>query len=145
MITFGLAMLGAVLGVINTWRTINRDRLKLRVRFIRGISVHAPTMPSSVFGVEVTNLSSFPVTISEVGLHIEGTKSRAAFIPHIISDGGKTLPRRLETREQITVYIPTTALRLELRYKDVYATTACGATTRKRQRSLKLLRNSKPN
>lgn len=136
MVTFGLALVGAVLGVINTWRNVNRDRLKVRVRFIHGFSINAPTMPARVYGVEVTNLSTFPVTVSEVGLHIVGTKDRAAFIPHIMPDGGDPLPRRLEAREQVTVYIPTTSLCTELQYKNVYAITACGATIRKRQRGL---------
>ena len=135
MVTFGLALLGAVLGVINTWRTLNRDRVKLRVRFIHGFAINAPHLPDRVFGVEVTNLSAFPLTVAEVGLHIQGSSDRAAFIPHITADN-KPLPRKLDSREQVTVYIRQDALRRELSYKNVYATTACGVTVRARQKGL---------
>lgn len=30
-ITLGIALLGAVLGILNTWRSFDRDRVKLRV------------------------------------------------------------------------------------------------------------------
>lgn len=133
LVTFGLALLGAVLGVINTWRTINRDRIKLRVRFVHGMTINAPNFPDKLFGVEVTNLSSFPLTIAEVGMHIQGCADRAVFFPHITLDN-KDLPRKLESRDQCTIYIPQDSLRRDVGYTNVYATTVCGVTIRKKQK-----------
>jgi hypothetical protein len=31
LVTFALAVLGSVLGVLNTWRNMSKDRLKLRL------------------------------------------------------------------------------------------------------------------
>lgn len=135
MVTFGLALLGAVLGVINTWRAVNRDRMKLRVRFVHGFSINAPHMPDKMIGVEVTNLSTFPVTIQETGLHIVASKHRAVLIPPTLLDGGDW-PRRLESREQVTTYFDSAGLPRDVEYSNVFATTACGVTVRKRQSNL---------
>lgn len=126
VVTFGLALLGSVLGVLNTWRNFNRDRIKLRVRFVYGYAMGAPSqMPKRGWGVEVTNLSTFPVTIQEVGLHIVGRQDRMAFITPVTIDGG-ILPRRLESREQVTAYVDARPEEPRIVYRDVYAKTACG-------------------
>jgi hypothetical protein len=62
MVTLGLAGLGAVLGVMNTWQAMSRERLRLRVRPMQIVSGGGLS-----FGIEVVNLSSFPVTVEEVG------------------------------------------------------------------------------
>ncbi len=67
-LTVGAAALGAVLGVLNMWRDIRQDRVKLRVSF-------RPVQSSerSIGGVvTVTNLSSFPVAIDEVYAVVRG-------------------------------------------------------------------------
>lgn len=139
LVTFGLALLGSVLGVINTWRTISRDRINLRVRFVHGFTINAPHLPNKLFGVEVTNLSSFPLTINEVGLFVHGSTDRLAFIPNITLDN-KPLPRKLESREQAVIYVPAENLRREFSYKSVYATTACGITKKVQQKTLRNLK-----
>src|SRR3546814_11210717 len=63
-LTLGIAALGAFLGVMNTWQAINRDRVRLRVR---PLSVMAIATGDQGYGIEVVNLSSFPVTVEEVG------------------------------------------------------------------------------
>lgn len=114
------------------WCFIKRDRIALKARFIRSF-VSVPNKPTRVYGVEVTNYSRFPVTIIEVGLNVHGTIESVAFAPHITLDD-LPLPRRLESREKVTVYIPAEQLQLNVAYKDVYATTACGVTIRNRQK-----------
>jgi hypothetical protein len=101
-ITLALAVLGAVLGIINTWHGVSRSRVKLKV-----VPAHAipfgEVEESINFSIEVTNLSEFAVTIREVGLFHKGTKKRSAMVKPIILDNGNW-PRRLEPRTSITVY-----------------------------------------
>src|SRR5690242_10105705 len=86
-ISVSLGVLGSVLGVSNFIRSIRDDRVRLRVipvlAWARGEStmfLHASPRTREVIsefgmptlGVEIINLSKFPVTITEVGL-CEGT------------------------------------------------------------------------
>lgn len=122
-LTTGAASVGAVLGIMNTWNAISQKRLKLRVT-----PCHALTVPHGEWGfsIEVLNLSTFPVTIIEVGLTtdslIANKGDRLPIMNPIIVDN-KPWPRRLEPRESVSLYaeIP--------RYKNMgqaYARTACG-------------------
>lgn len=132
LITFGLALLGAVLGLLNTWRALNRERVKLRVRFVHAYPANAAQLGGKMYGIEITNLSAFAVTILEAGLNILGSADRCPFIPHVTPDN-KPLPRKLDSREQCTLYISQDALRDDVSFRDVYATTACGITKRTKQ------------
>ena len=63
-LVFGVT--GAVLGILNTWRAFDRDRVRLRVSpiwFFRNDGVQTV----HTLGVDVTNLSFFPVTVTSVG------------------------------------------------------------------------------
>lgn len=95
-VTLGIALVGAVLGILNTWRNLDRDRPKLRVRPFHVIPVGGyGEMHSDInFGIEVVNLSSFPLTVSEVGFRHKGLTSRSAAIQPLTLDG-KPMPRRL--------------------------------------------------
>lgn len=126
-ITFGLALLGAVLGVINTWRAINRDKLKLRVRAVWAYSTNVPNAPEKMIGIEVINRSEFAVTIIEVGMMIACSSDRAAIIAPILADNGPW-PRRLEPREQITAYGDANSFDPKLDHTFPFARTACGET-----------------
>lgn len=64
-ITLGVAMLGAGLGIMNTWQALNANRVKLRVKPAFAIGI---PQGQSMFSIEVVNLSNFPITVSEVGL-----------------------------------------------------------------------------
>lgn len=68
-ITFAIALLGAVLGLLNTWIAIDQRRVRLRVS-----PAYALTPNVIGFSIAVTNLSAFPLTISEVGLALPGRK-----------------------------------------------------------------------
>jgi hypothetical protein len=85
--TTSIAVVGAVLGIINTWHGLDKSRMKLKV-------VPAHAIP---FGgmderlrlcIEITNLSSFAVKINDAGVLFHGTDKRAAIVNPLFSDGG---------------------------------------------------------
>ena len=102
-ITMAIAVLGAVLGIINTWTTVNSTRVKMRVRPLRVF-----TERGSMIAIEVTNLSNFALTINDVGFLFsrpwKSTPERLCLKSPIFFDNGQW-PRKLEPREQVTAYI----------------------------------------
>lgn len=126
-VTLAIAFLGAALGVINTWTALDKNRLKLRVVPQHAIPVGGA--PSHVnFCISVTNMSSFAVTVDDVGVFYRGTEERASFISPILADGGPW-PRRLEPRTSVTVYGERPRPHQGRKIRTAYARTACGATT----------------
>jgi hypothetical protein len=134
-LTLGLAAVGAVLGVINTWHQINQGRVKLRViprSAVRaGNGAFATSMnrhlsDGSTPCIEVVNLSSFPVTVTEVGYTIPGDAHRVACPNPVVIDS-KPWPRRLEPRESVTAYIDLNRVK-DTRIGKAYAHTDCGVT-----------------
>ena len=68
MFTISCAVLGAVLGVINTWHGLNQRRVKLKVvPMVAYPIVYGRKFDQEMGCVDVTNLSTFPVTLREVG------------------------------------------------------------------------------
>lgn len=123
-LTFCFAAVGAVLGIINTVYNLSQSRLKLKVSPSHLIF---PGSASLMHGIEVTNLSTFAVTIREVGMTIRWChplKKRCPVIQPMVLDGG-SWPRRLEPRESITLGFDPTGLGES--FGRVYAWTACGA------------------
>lgn len=125
ILTLVIATIGAVLGVLNTWRTFSNDRVRLRV------------MDSMAYGldgqlavlIEVRNLSTFPVTVSRVGFHLHGSRNHIQIRDPMLMNGGK-LPERLEPRTSLTVLVPVRTLEPDqlLAIKVAYIGTACGLT-----------------
>jgi hypothetical protein len=118
--TFGL--LGAVLGIINTWRAFVRDQVRIKV-----IPTYAFDERNEYIGIEITNLSAFPVTITGFGFLLEGREKN--HIPVLNSDCWNcTIPARMETRTSINAFIPMAfCSRPEFALvKEAYAKTACG-------------------
>jgi hypothetical protein len=113
--------LGAVLGFINTWRAISRDRVRLRIRPTWMIYPHG----EPCLGIEVTNVGYIAATVSEVGITVSGGM-KFVILPEIPL--GSSLPQRMEPRTSITVVArPGTENAPPL--KDglrAYARTACG-------------------
>lgn len=101
VVTLSVAILGAVLGIVNTWQNLDRSRLKLKVIPKRAIPVGAVDRRLT-FCVEVINLGSFPVTLCDVGVFYTGTKARGCITSPMLVDGGGW-PRRLEPRSSVTV------------------------------------------
>jgi len=113
--------LGAVLGVINTWHAITHDKLHVRVNPVS--CIRPDTREEIGFGIEVTNLSRVPVTISMVGFD---TIDKGLFLtwPDIT---GCQLPQRMEPRTSFTAFLPIrTAHNGWSRIVCAFAETACG-------------------
>ena len=124
LVTLAIAMVGAVLGVMNTWRTFANDRVRVRVK------------PTTIFvpqrgwclGIEVVNLSTFAITVSTVGVTMRGTSRHLQIFAPALSSGD-TLPKRLEPRTGFTAFagFGTTEEEPGFRIADeVYVSTACG-------------------
>lgn len=125
-ITLAIAVLGAVLGVINTWHALDKTRVKLRVRPMEAIPVGGAD-PNLTFCIEITNLSSFAVTVHDVGVFYKGTTSRGSYTHPVLIDG-KGWPRRLEPRSSVTVYGLPPNTRPGRPLDTAYARTECGVT-----------------
>lgn len=125
-VTLSIAVLGAVLGIINTWHGLDKSRVKLKVRPAHAIPVGAAD-PNLTFCIEVTNLSAFPVTVCDVGVFYRGTNRRGSFVRPVLIDSGPW-PRRLEPRSSVTIYGQRPDSNPEQRIKTAYAKTECGYT-----------------
>lgn len=128
-VTLGIAVLGATLGLINTWRSIERDRIKLMVMPKKAIPVGGAELvhPNINFCIEVINLSIIPLIISEVGFLYKGSDRRGVIIQPLSSDGS-SIPRKLEAREAITFYIEVPQPKANRPFRAAYAKTSCGRT-----------------
>lgn len=125
-ITFSIAVLGAVLGVINTWIGLDKSRVKLRVAPAHAIPVGSAD-PRLRFSLTITNLSAFAVTIDEAGVLYRRSNKRGSLTQPVFADGG-TWPKRLEPRSSITLYSQQPGSDDGRRIKSAYARTACGVT-----------------
>jgi hypothetical protein len=136
-ITLAIALLGATLGLINTWNSISDRRVRIRVR---PLWTHAAN--GQGFAIEVTNLSAFPVTIAETGLLYERPRSSSperAVLPHGMRSGDGKWPRRLEPRDQVTVYSSLSEIPTGRSLWGGYARTMCGELAHGRSPALRQL------
>lgn len=77
--------------------------------------------------IEVVNRSTFPITVSDIGLTLWFSRQRLALIQPIIIDG-KPWPRRLKSRETVTAYFSPSVIS-DPRFisaRRAYAKTDCG-------------------
>lgn len=140
-VTTGVALLGAALGVMNTWNTISQRRVRLRVR-----PAHAIAFPQGhhQFSIEVLNLSNFAVTVEEVGFTL---RKREPFGDHLVITSpqifdGKPWPRRLESREAVSVYFAVEPMLKRAGNLDkAYVRTACGEHIRGDSPALRQIRS----
>ncbi len=128
-VTLILATMGTVLGCINTFDLLNKRRVRLRVvpqsalRDHDGVWTNSTQhIPGGTVCIEVTNLSSFPVTIAEVGYTLP-SRSLATVVKPILLDS-KGWPRRLEPRDSVTVYGDVADVPRDI--VKAFARTACG-------------------
>ena len=121
--TISCAVIGAVLGIINTWQGLNQRRVKLKVVPTTAYPVnHGGEFAPEMGCIEVTNLSAFPVTVREVGFTDGDPRKKArAAIPQPI---GGSLPHRLESRASVSLYFDWK--RLKRNMKRAYVLTDCG-------------------
>jgi hypothetical protein len=125
-LTLSIAVIGAVLGIINTWQNLDKSRLKLKVTPTHAIPI-GDVDPRLTFCIEVANLSAFPVSIRDAGVFYRGTQRRGSIIQPVFSDGGMW-PKRLEPRSSVTVYRQTPEPFQGHKIRCAYATTQCGYT-----------------
>ena len=123
----GAAFVGAVLGIMNTWNALNQRRVRLRVTPADAVYIGDHKTPPG-FSISVVNLSTFPVTIKEVGFTLRGFRDRkrrlAILEPDIIDD--KPYPRRLEARESFSAYFNHIKMMRDNKIGKAYARTSCG-------------------
>ena len=121
-VSFALASLGAVLGVISTVYLVRQNHVRLRVTPSHGILASGPPCLT----IEAVNLSSFPVTLTSIGLRLRDGKQ--VINPNAPTIQGLHLPVRLEPRAAVTAMYAPSELELEvLRMVEcAFARTACG-------------------
>lgn len=130
-VTLAIAVLGAVLGVLNTYMQWRVQRARVRVQplvaRINGNSLR--------FCIEITNLSAFPLTLTSVSLVRGRGEPMFGFHPEFLT--GQRLPIRLEARTSITAFLPAGAEQHEAfaGVRNVQVETQCGCIASGRRRS----------
>ena len=141
---FFFGLIGASLGIFNTFQQWRKDKVRLRLvpKIYRNVdgagrlcSARIPTETQITwngFCFEIVNLSVFSITINEIGIVWTEKDSRVVFDKPEINNNG-SLPKKLEARESLICYIPSkspyTIFTEGLPFaKCFYATTSCGVT-----------------
>ncbi len=134
-ITFSIAVLGAVLGLLNFYRAVARD--KVHVKITPSLYVMAPPGRSPIQGmsVEVINLGFVPVTVSNAYIQLRNN-SIVADMGITTSLGKWEIPVRLEARESTTLFFSAEFNHEEslVNAKCVLVKTACGINLRSSNR-----------
>ena len=125
VITIAIAVVGAVLGIINTWQALDQRRVRLRV-----VPKMAYPFVGGEFGetmgcIEVVNLSAFPVRISEIGFTIDGDprKNKRLAITEPLTADRQPFARTLPSRHSVTGNFGLNMIGPEIR--KAYAVTDC--------------------
>jgi hypothetical protein len=64
VVTISIALVGAVLGVMNTWNAMDQRRVRLRVYPKVAVPMINGEFGATMGCIEVINLSAFPVSIT---------------------------------------------------------------------------------
>ena len=124
-LTLAIAVLGAALGIWNALQSARDRSVRFKVRATQAVGLGGPA--PTCLSIEVTNLSSFPITIDEVGLTVGKPRGslprRAMMAPHNIVRGH--LPMRIEPRHSASVVSWASELPNE-GYNHAYARTSGG-------------------
>lgn len=100
IVTLIIAMVGAVLGLVNTWRTFSNDRVRVRVKPAYSLL----TDGSEFLSIEVINLSTFAVTVTSFGFTVRGGSANL-FMPDFRLSTPDSLPKRVEPRESFAIFL----------------------------------------
>ncbi len=138
--TLALAVLGAVLGILNTWHSFDQRRVRLRVEPSYAIPVssdgkHLPPM----FMIQAMNLSAFPVTVAEFGFEV-GRRHAPVIIFQTLEERDR-LPVRLDVHDAISFYFETGPMLALPRIGKAYVRTATGEYYRGSSPALRQLRD----
>lgn len=124
LVTLAIAIVGAVLGVLNTWRAFSQDRVRLVIK-----PVYATLVPSGeeCLSISIRNLSTFAITVTHIGFTMQGTDRHLQLLPLFLQPAGQ-LPVRLEPRTAFTAFAAPGATEVAGmgRADKVYVSTACG-------------------
>ncbi len=103
-VTLLLALAGTVLGILNAVNAHKQKKVKLvaHAKYAYMVSHYGDVGPQ-MGCIEVTNLSQFPVFISEIGFEILGNSRRLAVTQPLTSDH-QAFARRLESHQSLTGY-----------------------------------------
>lgn len=117
--------LGAVLGVLNTWRAILRDRVRVKVT---PVWYHHVESGTEGMGVEIINLSSFEITVSHVGFTMRGGEEHLALLNGTLTM--ERLPQRMKPLTRFTARVGSDTLQNPkfAEVRKAYAKTDCGRT-----------------
>ena len=163
------AFVGMGLGIYNFFHQKKKEKVRLQVipkavvqrstnslgqmGLMTSSNEFNPEYIDNHFAVEVVNMSAFPVIVDNVGFVVKGEKNRMVLVQPLVTDN-KPWPRRLESRESVTVY----GLLGELlrspsfqRVTSAFVETSCGTLCQGSSRALtdlvkfsKLLYKSEP-
>jgi hypothetical protein len=137
------------LGIYNFWIERSKRKVKILVqpkavmRRVRNAVTGAEGVLTSTnefsrealdeyFAIEAVNLSSFPVTIDNVGFEVLKQDRRMVIVQPVLMDNGKW-PRKLEQRESVTVYGLLHQILNDPdapNIKNAFVETSCGAICR---------------
>ncbi len=140
VITIAIAVVGAVLGIINTWQVLDQRRVRLRVvpqiarMFFRG------EFGKPMGCIEVINLSAFPVRIHEIGFTIKGDprSNKRLVISAPLTADQKPFARTLPARHSVTGYFDLNTIGPEIR--KAYVMTDCREVAYGKGQALKSMR-----
>ncbi len=133
-ITLGIAILGAALGILNTWQSFSLRRVRLRVTPKWSLA-HNWTGLS----IDVVNLSAFPVTITEVGFTLDHSRKslpKRVPIPAHETVQGEPLPTTLQPHHSLDIAFNADFLG-SLDIRKAYALTSSGEIARGTSGALK--------
>lgn len=144
LITFGIAVVGAILGIINTVYAINKDRVRLKVCPVFGYTFGAPHLKEQYIGVEIINLSMFPVSINQAGFMLENTTQRAVILRPLTTQGAIYLPYKLPSREKITLYADYDSIMEDpILIKYAYCETECAILAKGKSKAIEQINEEK--
>ncbi|HEY1606574.1 MAG TPA: hypothetical protein VGF77_13360 [Allosphingosinicella sp.] len=130
VVALTLGGVGAVLSIINTVNAMQREKVRLRVRLMNVMPV--PRGAPIGYSIEITNLSTFAVTVEEAGFvygwRFSSAKRNvhAALLNFHLAQGSAQLPARMEPRSSISLYFDPSPLKVDDRIGRFYVRTACG-------------------
>ncbi len=126
--SYALALLGLGAGLFALLRWMERRRVKLRVLPLHAIRVDDDE-PWIALCIEVTNLSRFPVTVSEAGVRYVADRGWWQAHSHALPIDKTSWPRLLQPGGRVTVYGQPPQPGRGYAFKSVYARTACGTVS----------------
>lgn len=137
--TLGLAIVASLLGLLNTWRAYDRDRIRVRVHVDHAFPFgwDGKIVPDARgFQITAVNLSYLPITVRRIDFLLPG---RERFVI-LKSANGLELPRRMEARTSIA-FVATDILKDPRIFeaKCAVVDTECGRSFRSSRREFRLI------